>query len=82
MAGGVNAAIVPCSKCVGRAVRTSEGLETDWYSCTECGARFGIDWAYDGPPQTPCWPISEAEAEERRKVAALILKARSESDVQ
>jgi DNA-directed RNA polymerase subunit RPC12/RpoP len=72
MAGGKNAAIVPCGKCVRAAVRTSEGLEDDYYRCSECGYEFGIDWSYDGPPQKPCWPISEEETEERRKIAGLV----------
>ncbi|MDQ3908565.1 MAG: hypothetical protein M3268_09515 [Acidobacteriota bacterium] len=70
MAGGVNAAVVPCLRCAGRAERTSEGIENDYYECRECGLKFGIDWFYDGPPQQPCWPISEEEAEERRRQAA------------
>ena len=74
MAGGINAAIVPCLKCVGRAVRTSEGIEDDWYECTECGSKFGIDWSHGGPPQKPCWPLSEAEDKEARRIIELLKK--------
>lgn len=70
MSGGPHAAIVPCLKCAGPANRTSEGLEDDYYRCSQCGYTFGIDWSYDGPPQRPCWPISEQEAETIRKTAA------------
>lgn len=69
MAGGVNAEIVPCMWCAGRARRVSEGIENDHYKCDECGKGFGIDWSHDGPPKTPCWPISEEEARERRAMA-------------
>jgi len=72
MAGGVNAAIVPCLKCAGAADRTSEGQENDYYQCGECGFEFGIDWSYDGSPQTPCYPISEQETKERREMAARV----------
>ena len=75
MAGGVNAAIVPCIKCVGRADRTSVGLENDWYKCSECGHKFGIDWSHCGPPQTPRWPLTEEEAEEARRIIELIKKS-------
>lgn len=71
MAGGSNAAVVPCLRCAGRAERTEEGIENDYYECRECGLKFGIDWFYDGPPDTPCWPISGEEAEERRRQSAL-----------
>jgi len=72
MAGGVNAAIVPCLKCAGAAHRTSEGQENDYYQCGECGFEFGIDWSYDGSPQTPCYPISEQDTIERREMAARV----------
>jgi hypothetical protein len=72
MAGGVNAAIVPCGKCAGPSHRTYEGQEDDHYRCSECGYTFGIDWHVDGPPQYPCWPISEEKAEEIRKTAVQI----------
>jgi hypothetical protein len=75
MAGGINAATVPCLKCAGAAGRTSEGLENDYYECAACGFRFGIDWYYEGPPQKPCWPISEEEAERRRREADLVFRA-------
>ena len=74
MAGGINAAIVPCLRCVGPANRTSECLENDYYKCNDCGYGFGIDWEYDGPPQKPCWPISEEEAEKRRQDADYMFK--------
>ncbi len=70
MAGGVNAAVVPCLQCAERAVRISEGLENDYYRCSACGYEFGIDWSYDGPPPMPCWPISQEEVAERKKLAA------------
>jgi hypothetical protein len=72
MAGGINAAVVPCMKCLGRADRTSEGLETDYYVCSECGHGYGIDWSHGGPPQRPCWPLSEEEAKEARRMIDLI----------
>lgn len=81
MAGGVHAAVVPCLKCAGRADRISEGQENDYYRCDTCGYKFGIDWAYAGPPQKPCWPISEAEAAERRSRAAQVFGAQAGSDV-
>jgi hypothetical protein len=62
MAGGPNAEVVPCMTCFGRSVRTSEGLEDDYYRC-ENGHVFGIDWSYDGPPGKPCWPPSAEERE-------------------
>jgi len=71
MAGGRNAAIVPCLHCAGAAHRLTEGMEDDSYRCSECGREFGIDWSYDGPPQTPRWPISEEEAKEIRRMATL-----------
>lgn len=70
MAGGINAAIVPCLKCAGPAHRIAEGQEDDYYRCGGCGSEFGIDWFYDGPPQSPCWPITEEEIQERRRLAA------------
>jgi hypothetical protein len=56
MAGGPNAAVVPCMWCQGKSNRTSEGLETDWYLCEACGQKFGLDWEESGPPEAPCWP--------------------------
>jgi len=73
MAGGANAAIVPCLKCAGPAHRTYEGQEDDHYRCSECGSEFGIDWSVEGPPETPRWPISEEEAKKIREMAALVL---------
>jgi hypothetical protein len=72
MAGGANAAIVPCMKCAGAAYRTYEGCEDDHYRCSQCGSEFGIDWSCDVPPQAPCWPISEEEAEKIRAMAAQV----------
>jgi hypothetical protein len=72
MAGGSNAATVACWKCVGRAVRTDEGAENDWYECTECGFKFGVDWSRCGPPQKPCWPLTAEETAEARRMATLI----------
>lgn len=80
MAGGINAAIVPCINCAGRAVRDSEGLETDWYKCEECGHGFGIDWSHCGPPETPRWPLTEEEAEEARRLIALIRQKKLEGE--
>lgn len=77
MASGIHAAAVPCIKCAGRADRTSEGQENDYYRCSECGSEFGIDWSYDGPPQSPCWPISEEEAAERRRLAGELARRSS-----
>ena len=59
MAGGENAEYAPCGKCSAKAIRVTEGIETDWYRCTECAAEFGIDWDVEGPPDEPCWPPSE-----------------------
>lgn len=73
MAGGMNAAVVPCMKCVGRAARVSEGMENDGYECGECGFQFLIDWSR-GAPAKPCWPLSEEEAEEARRIIGLINK--------
>jgi hypothetical protein len=80
MAGGVNAAVVPCIKCLGRAVRTGEGLETDLYECTECGFAFSFDWSHGGPPRKPCWPLSEEEMTEAKRILALLNRQRSEPD--
>jgi hypothetical protein len=80
MAGGTNASIVPCMKCAGAAHRTAEGQENDHYECSECGNEFLIDWYYDGPPQRPCWPISEEEAKNIRRLARLFYGELSESE--
>jgi hypothetical protein len=61
MSGGPNAEIVPCLHCFEKAVRTSEGIEDDWYECTVCGKTFGIDWSYDGPPDAPRWPPTDED---------------------
>lgn len=74
MAGGINAAIVPCIKCIGRALRVYEGMENDGYECSECGNKFSIDWSHGGPPQKPCWPLSEAEKTEARKMIEFMNK--------
>ena len=57
MAGGPNAALVPCIHCGRCAVRIGEGLEDDLYRC-EAGHDFGIDWSHGGPPAGPQWPPS------------------------
>ena len=67
MAGGTNAAIVPCLRCAG-----------DNNKCSACGKNFGINWSYDGPPQRPCWPISEEEAKNIRRLARLFYAELSE----
>lgn len=82
MAGGIHAAAVPCPKCAGRADRIAEGQENDYYRCRMCGYEFGIDWSYAGPPSKPCWPISEAEAAERRRWAAHVFGTRSGPDAE
>ncbi len=74
MSGGINAAIVPCMKCLGRAVRVYEGMENDGYECNECGHKFSIDWSHGGPPVKPCWPLSEEEENEARRIIELINK--------
>jgi len=53
MAGGKFAEYVACV-CKGKAKRTSEGLENDWYKCTECNKVFGIHWEHK--PTEPQWP--------------------------
>jgi hypothetical protein len=80
MAGGINAAIVPCIRCAGAAQRTTEGQEDDQYKCSECGKVFLIDWSYDGPPQRACWPISQEEAKNIRRMARLFYANLSESE--
>lgn len=79
MAGGMYAAAVPCLRCAERADRVVDGLETDYYRCTACGYQFGIDWATSGPPQTPCWPISPADAQARRQAGAQMFGAAAQS---
>ena len=54
MAGGPNAAVVPCMECGARAVRVHEGFETDQYLC-EARHAFGIDWR-GAPAEEPMWP--------------------------
>jgi hypothetical protein len=77
MAGGEHAAVVPCLRCAGPSDRIHEGLEDDHYRCRECHCEFAIDWSYDGPPETPCWPISKEEAEKRRKIAEVLFPKRN-----
>lgn len=62
MAGGPHADRVPCIHCGGCAIRRTEGLENDWYRCTQCCREFGIDWS-GGPPTTRCWPPALAADE-------------------
>ncbi len=69
MAGGPNAAIIPCRHCAGPARRTHDGLETDWYECA-CGWKMGIDWEHGGPPKRPLWPITDRQ---RRAIEAIAL---------
>jgi hypothetical protein len=71
VAGGPNAAAVLCQKCLGRAVRVSEGLEDDYYRCERCGYAFGIDWS-EGQPASPCWPPSAEALAEARRVQELL----------
>ena len=74
MAGGPHAAVATCIECAGPADRTSEGLETDYYKCRECGSGFGICFDEDigggGPPDKPLYPPTPEEAEAIRKMAA------------
>ncbi len=60
MAGGPNAAAVPCLACGAKAVRTYEGSEDDHYRCTACARTFGIDW-HRGAPESPCWAPTPEE---------------------
>ncbi len=71
MAGGPNAEVVMCGRCLGRAVRTSEGLEDDWYACEACGATFGVDWSRGAPAQ-PCWPPSAEQLALARRYQAML----------
>jgi hypothetical protein len=72
MAGGIFAASIPCIKCIEEAVRTYEGMENDAYQCKSCGFAFSVDWSHGTLPQKACWPLSEEEAEEARKISAII----------
>lgn len=59
MAGGPQAAIVPCYICLDDhtltpAHRVHEGQESDVYRCAR-GHDFSIDWAR-GPATEPQWP--------------------------
>ncbi len=67
MAGGPFAAAVMCVFCLARADRVAEGLETDMYMCSACGKKFCVDWAHDGPPQSPAWPPTAEQLEEARR---------------
>ncbi|MDX2009982.1 MAG: hypothetical protein SFW67_07330 [Myxococcaceae bacterium] len=71
MAGGANAAVVPCDVClfdeglVTRAQREREGVESDDYVCAR-GHRFGVEYRR-GPASEPLWPPGpEVEAEAAR----------------
>ncbi len=70
MAGGPNAASTVCPQCLGRAERTSEGIEDDHYECPTCGERFGVDWSH-GQPEEPCWPPTEEQLEQARQMRRL-----------
>ena len=72
MAGGINAASVPCIKCLGQALRVYEGMENDSYECIQCRQKFSIDWSHGGPPAKPCWPLSEEEEKEARRMIELM----------
>lgn len=74
MAGGPFAAAVMCLTCLGRADRTGEGQETDWYLCSRCGKKFGMDWS-DGAPQTPEWPPTAAHLAEVRRLYPWLVDA-------
>jgi hypothetical protein len=85
MAGGINAAVVPCLRYVGRAVRSYEGMENDGYDCSECGYQFSIDWSHGGPPKSPRWPLSqeeEAAAHHFRQLTSLRRKAPAKPSAQ
>ena len=61
MAGGPNAAVVPCWHCAEPANRTREGLETDSYRCTNCGCQITLDFEAFGPADRPMWPPTPEE---------------------
>jgi hypothetical protein len=69
MAGGPNAEAAPCLHCAERADRVSEGLETDYFLCSACGSKFGIDFDAAGPPDAPMWPPTAEEKAELLKKA-------------
>jgi hypothetical protein len=76
MAGGPNAAVVPCDVClfdegmVTQATREHEGVESDEYVCAR-GHRFGVTYR-GAPAPEPLWPPGpEVEAEAERVRAAL-----------
>ena len=78
MAGGPNAECVPCIRCAGKANRVSEGIETDYYQCSECAEKFGIDWeGAGGPPDQPRWPPSAEEVAEIRRIREILDGLRS-----
>lgn len=56
--------------CAGPADRTRDGLETDWYSCRDCGESFGICFdpsaGGSGPPDEPLYPPPPELAESIR----------------
>lgn len=68
MAGGPFADAVMCLTCLERADRVGEGQETDWYVCSVCGQKFGVDWSDAGPPQAPAWPPTAAQIAEARRL--------------
>src|SRR5262245_52867881 len=74
MAGGENAAAVPCWECAERADRFREGIETDWYRCTSCRHEFGIDYEYSGPPDAPLWPPTPEERESILQAAMMVVR--------
>ncbi len=68
MAGGPNAKTVVCYTCalkgeIAPAERVYEGLEDDHYECAK-GHKYGIDWAYSGPPDKPQFPPDEEVLEQ------------------
>ena len=79
MAGGPFGDVATCMTCAGPSDRTSEGLETDWYLCRDCGATFGL--CFDegagggGPPTKPLYPPSAEEAARIKKFGALRKKS-------
>lgn len=75
MAGGPNAAVIPCIKCAGKANRLSEGLETDLYECEACQLRFLIDWSRDGPPEKPRLPLTTPNDDMRSPVWHALIAA-------
>ena len=75
MAGGPNAAAVFCLKCLGKAIRTYEGMENDSFRCQDCGQEFTLDYRR-GMPLRPCWSEDEAEYKEAKRIAELFSSSR------